>query len=177
MSNASPGPSVLSVISAMITPAILILATGSLVASTLTRLARVVDRARELLEHIVDARKAGDDASARTYARWLRTYRRRSAFAERALTLYYVAILLFVVASLTIAIEDVTHAKVAWYSLALVLLGAGSLCAGTASLVIETNLATGTLRAEIAETLGEDWHRIELDGGSREDVPAPDVVG
>ena len=161
-------PSVLGVISAMITPAILILGTGSLVASTLTRLARIVDRARGLLGDIVAARAAGDELTARTYARWLRLYRRRSFFAERALTMYYVAIFLFVMASLTIAIEDVTRVAVPWLSLALVLLGACILCVGTAFLVIETNVAAGMLRAEIGHALGEDWHLLRDDGADRD---------
>jgi hypothetical protein len=150
-------PSVLSVISAMSTPAILILATGSLVASTLTRLRRVVDRARQLLADIVAARENGDAERADTYARWLRAFGRRASFAERALLLYYIAIFLFVTASLTIAIEHLTRAVVPWFSLTLVLAGAAALCAGTAALVIETNIANGTLRAEIAETLGTSW--------------------
>jgi hypothetical protein len=164
-------PSVLGVISAMITPAILILGTGSLVASTLTRLSRVVDRARMLLDQILAARASGDEAAARTYARWLRLYRRRSFLAERALTLYYGAIFLFVVASLTIAVEDVTHVEVPWISLALVLLGAGVLCIGTGFLVIETNIAAGMLRAEIDHALGEDWHHPEL--GADMSAPPP----
>ncbi len=164
MNGAAPFglPSVLGVISAMITPAILILATGSLVASTLTRLSRVVDRARMLLDQILAARERGDETAARTYARWLRLYRHRSFLAERALTLYYAAIFLFVVASLTIAVEDVTHVEVPWISLALVLLGAGVLCIGTGFLVIETNIAAGMLRAEIDHALGENWHHPEL---------------
>ena len=162
-------PSVLGVISAMITPAILILGTGSLVASTLTRLSRVVDRARMLLAQTLEARERGDELAARTFARWLRLYRRRSFLAERALTLYYAAIFLFVVASLTIAVEDVTHVRVPWVSLALVLLGACVLCVGTGFLVIETNIAAGMLRAEIDHALGEDWHHPER----ALDPPAP----
>lgn len=156
-------PSVLGVISAMITPAILILGTGSLVASTLTRLSRVVDRARVLLDDIVAARAAGEEPALRTYLRWLRLYRRRSFFAERALTMYYVAIFLFVMASLTIAVEDVTRVAIPWFSLALVLLGACVLCVGTAFLVIETNMAAGMLRAEIDHVLGRNWHTLQLD--------------
>ncbi|HEY4439667.1 MAG TPA: DUF2721 domain-containing protein [Candidatus Elarobacter sp.] len=159
-------PSVLGVISAMITPAILILATGSLVASTLTRLARVVDRARQLLEDIIQRRRSGEAEQAAIYARWLRLYQRRAAFAERALQLYYVAIFLFVLSSLSIAAEHFTRALIPWFSLSLVLLGAAALCAGTAALVIETNIATGMLRAEIAETLGTAWRDA-----------APEVVG
>jgi hypothetical protein len=170
-------PSVLGVISAMITPAILILATGSLVASTLTRLARVVDRARVLLADTVAARERGDERETRTYARWLRAYLRRSAFAERALTLYYVAIFLFVTASLSIALEHLTRSVIPWFSLVLVLAGAAALCAGTGALVIETNIATGMLRAEIDETLGAAWQRDAEPLGHSDDVPTPDAIG
>ncbi|HEV3086911.1 MAG TPA: DUF2721 domain-containing protein [Candidatus Elarobacter sp.] len=165
-------PSVLGVISAMITPAIFILATGSLVASTLTRISRTFDRARDLVDRTVAARASGDELAARTYVRWLRVYRRRTSLTERALTLYYVAIFLFVMASLSIALDDVTRVDVPWISLGLVLLGAGAICVATAFLVIETNLAAGMLRAEIGQALGEDWHALVDAGGSGEDARA-----
>ena len=44
-----------AIISAMITPALLILASGSLIATALVRLARVVDRVRKLAETAVPA--------------------------------------------------------------------------------------------------------------------------
>jgi Protein of unknown function (DUF2721) len=169
--NSAPSsnlPSILGVISAMITPAILILGTGSLVTSTLTRIARVFDRARDVLAKTVEATERGDVAAARTYKRWLRLYRRRSVLAERALTFYYVAIFLFVVSSLTIALVDVTRIAFPWISLIFVLLGAGFLCAATAFLVIETNMAAGLLRAELDQELGVGWH---LEAGGDEDDP------
>ncbi|MGH7755308.1 MAG: DUF2721 domain-containing protein [Vulcanimicrobiaceae bacterium] len=147
------GTSFLRIISAMITPAILILAAGSLVSSTLTRLARVVDRARALLDRIEAHEDVGDAKRAALLRGWLAAYLRRSGFAERALTLYYVAIGLFVAASLAITIDDLTQGEVPWLSLALVVLGATVLFAGTAMLVVETNLATGQLRSEI-EAIG-----------------------
>jgi Protein of unknown function (DUF2721) len=179
MFNGSPPtslPSVLGVISAMITPAIFILGTASLVASTLTRIARVFDRARGLLDRTVEARANGDEPAARTYLRWLRAYRRRTGLAERALTLYYAAILLFVLASLSIAVEDVAHVDVPFVSLGLVLFGAGALSIATAFLVVETNLAAGMLRAEIGHALGEDWH-VQRDGeGSDDDARASAIT-
>jgi Protein of unknown function (DUF2721) len=165
-------PTVLGVISAMITPAIFILATGSLVASTLSRIARVFDRARDLVDRTVTARANGDELAARTYVRWLRVYRRRTSLAERALTLYYCAIFLFVMTSLSIAAEEVSHVEVPWVSLGLVLLGAAAIAVATACLVIETNLAAGMLRAEIGQALGDDWHAIvpTENGGPAEDA-------
>ena len=148
------GSSALALISAMITPAILILAAGSLVASTLTRLARIVDRARLLIDQIATLQAQGNGAAITTRLRWLRVYSRRSSLAERALTLYYVAIGLFVAGSLAITLDNLTRNSVPWLSLALVVAGAISLFFGTAALVIETNMAAGMLREEIASTCG-----------------------
>lgn len=153
---------VLAIISAMITPAILILATGSLVASTLTRLGRIVDRARALLRDIAEFRKNGDVVSATHSEFWLLSYRRRSAFAERALTIYYFAIFLFVAASLAIAIDDLTRGIVPWLALSLTVTGAFCLFAGTAALVFETNIATGQIRLEIEAALRPDLQTSEL---------------
>jgi Protein of unknown function (DUF2721) len=146
------GSSFISLISVMITPAIFILGAGSLVASTLTRLARVVDRARIIMEEIGRLRAEGLHDRALVESRWLRTYSRRASLAERALSLYYSAIGLFVASSLAITVDNLTHDAVPWLSLALVVIGAILLFAGTAALVIETNLATGTLQAEIRQT-------------------------
>ncbi len=148
------GASSLALISAMITPAFLIVATGSLVASTLTRLARIVDRARVLVDRIGAHRDQADEAAVARETKWLRTYARRAALAERALTTYYVAIGLFVAGSLAITFDNLTRDSVPWLSLALVVAGAIFLFLGTAALVIETNIATGTLREEIFATCG-----------------------
>jgi len=143
------GSSFLAIISASLTPAILILATGSLVASTLLRLTRITDRAREIMDVMEVSREKGDDEKVRIDVVWLRTYLRRSSLAERALTFFYSAIGLFVASSLAITVDNLTHDSVPWLSLVLVTFGALFLFAGTASLVIEANVATGTLRAEI----------------------------
>lgn len=148
------GSSFLAIISASLTPAILILATGSLVTSTLTRLNRITDRARDLIEGLEGAREHGDEARVQIDILWLRTYLRRSNLAERALTFYYTAIGFFVASSLAITVDDLTRDAVPWLSLVLVVGGALLLFAGTASLVVEANVATGALRAEIEASFG-----------------------
>jgi hypothetical protein len=67
-----------AIIGAMITPALPILAWGSLVASALVRLARVVDRVRTLADAGGMARQAG-----------LRRHERRALLAERALRSWF----------------------------------------------------------------------------------------
>lgn len=158
----------LGIISAMITPSILILAAGSLVASTLTRIARVVDRARTLIDRIPQLRAAGDEASITVSMGWLRDYQRRGALAERALQLYYLAIGLFVAGSLAITVDNLTQHAIPWLSLLLVVSGAACLFFGTAALVLETNIATGTLRSEIEHACGKDFIRSRPTGGTAE---------
>lgn len=140
----------LSIISAMITPAVLLLASGSLVSSTLTRIARVFDRAREIIERTQAARAAKDAVSEELLQLMLRSYLRRTSLLERALSAYYLAIGLFVAGSLAIAFDNVIGAHVPWLATAFVVLGAIFLLLGSLAIFLETNLATGVLRQEIA---------------------------
>ena len=139
----------LSIISAMITPAILILASGSLVASTLTRLGRIVDRARTLTDRLVEYRATGNAEGIHVLTEILRIYRRRSAFVARALSAYYAAIGFFIVTSLVIALTDLVRTSIAWVAVALTVAGVILLLLGTLALVVETNLASGMLGREL----------------------------
>lgn len=162
LSQPSTQSAFLRIISAMITPAILILATGSLVVSTMTRLNRAGDRARALLVEYRAARDVGDERID-DYTGWLLNYRRRSGLTERALTLYYMAIFLFVGSSLAIAVDNLLQDTIPWLSLVLVVIGALFLFSGTAALVVETQLATGQIRHEIEATLGETIEQMQSD--------------
>jgi hypothetical protein len=140
----------ISIISAMITPAILLLASGNLVTSTLTRIARVFDRAREIIDRAHAARGANDAAATELLESMLRSYLRRTALLERALSAYYLAIGLFVTASLAIAFDNIIGHALPWLSIALVIGGAILLLLGSLAIFLETNLAAGILRHEIA---------------------------
>ena len=87
MLNNASSPALI-IISAMITPALLILGSASLVATALQRLARAIDRARAILQQSdEEARKLGwmQDVSKR----WLERYATRSLIAERAVTAFF----------------------------------------------------------------------------------------
>lgn len=140
----------LSIISAMMTPAILLLASGNLVSSTLTRIARVFDRAREIIDRTRLARLADDIVATELLETMLRSYLRRTGLLERALSAYYLAIGLFVAASLAIAFDNVIGNAVPWLATALVVAGAILLLLGSLAIFLETNLAAGVLRHEIS---------------------------
>ena len=150
---AHTGQSSLAIISAMITPAILILASGNLVSSTLQRLARIVDRARALGDHLANDGQAMSGVANAELVDILRIYRRRAAFVARALSAYYAAIGFFIVTSLTIALDNVMQWLVPWLAVVLTVIGVVLLLLGTLALVIETNLASGMLGREL-DTLG-----------------------
>jgi hypothetical protein len=139
----------LAIISAMITPAILILASGNLVSSTLTRLGRIVDRARALGDHLAVHGSAMTVTASAEPTEILRNYRRRSIYVARALSAYYAAIGFFIVTSLTIALDNFMQSLVPWLAVALTVVGVLLLLLGTLALVIETNLASGMLGREL----------------------------
>lgn len=73
-----------SVVAAMITPALLILASSSLVATALVRLGRVVDRSRVLIATI-DAGSVPEPEALRCS---LDRHQRRALYAERSVGLF-----------------------------------------------------------------------------------------
>lgn len=146
---------IVALIAQMITPAIFILATGNLVNSAMQRIARVFDRARKLIERANDAREKGDLATFQILSEELRSYRRRAGWLDRALSYYYVAIGLFVLASLAIALNAVIGDRLPYAPAALTVGGAVALLSGSLAILIEARLATGLLRREIDQGISQ----------------------
>jgi len=133
----------------MITPAVLILAAGNLVTSTFTRLVRISDRARFMMERLDAARAKADAAAVAVYTALLEEYRQRSIYVERALSAFYLAIGLLVMASLAIAADRMLRDRIPWLPVGFTVAGAIVLLVGTMSLFQETRISTGAIRKEI----------------------------
>jgi hypothetical protein len=129
-----------TMIAAMITPALLILASASLIATALVRLARVVDRVRRLPE-LPAAALAGAG---------LARHQRRALLAERAVLLYFTAVLFFVVAGFAIALDHATGDRTTWLPVLVTILGMLLIVAGSSAMLAECRLATVQIREEIA---------------------------
>jgi hypothetical protein len=127
-----------AIISAMITPALLILASGSLIATALVRLARVVDRVRKLAEH-------GEPTAPGA----LHRHERRALLAERALRSFFFAVVCFVVAGIAIGVDHLAADRLTWLPVVITLLGMCLIVAGSAAMLSECTLATSEIRAEI----------------------------
>ncbi len=133
------------VLGAMITPAVLISASGSLVISTSNRLSRVVDRFRTLAR---DADRAAAEAAERTeMLDEFDSLGRRAMLLRSALTALYVAIGLLVATSISIAIVALEDWRASIVPIAGGLLGASALLYASLLLIREARLAIdGNLR-------------------------------
>jgi hypothetical protein len=139
----------MAIVSAMITPAILILAAGSLVSSTLVRLGRVVDQTRLLVLRGQELRAAGKHAAVAIIEERMDRQLRRAELARQALWGYYLAIVLFLLSGVVIALGQAIHFRFSWIGPAIVVAGGLVLIAATSQLVIEIGVGAGSLREEV----------------------------
>lgn len=161
----------LTVLSAMITPAVLISACGSLIIATSGRLGRVVDRTRKLSEQFATLAGAGEPADpeqrgeerALIFAQLDRATR-RSRLLQRAMTRLYLALSVFVATSVAIGVVAVWGQRYAWVPVLLGLAGAGLLFHASVLLIVESRVALSAIDEEMdfVWRLGEQQAPDEL---------------
>jgi hypothetical protein len=146
----------LAVLSAMITPAVLISACGLLILSTSARLTRVVDRVRAMitaLDALLGRAEDGVVQMRRQHVEGqLELLTRRSRLIQRALTSLYLALGAFVATILAIALTAVLPA-LGWGPTLLALAGTLVLFYGCVLLIRETRLAIESVDREMAFVL------------------------
>ena len=145
-------PDPMTLLSAMITPAVLISACGTLILSTSTRLARIMDRVRELgtlSESLFSgSRTRIAEMRLRGVEEQLAVQTQRGRLLQRALTSFYLALGVCVATAIAIAlVMYLAHGAVV--PAALGIAGMLTLFYGCLLLLRETRLA---LRAVDAET-------------------------
>ncbi len=108
-----------TVLTAMITPAVLVLSCGGLVLSTSARLGRVADRVRALSDKLEEITHT--DVKPEHYRERLRTMfaqldklTSRARILQRSIVVFYVALGLFVAASIAIVIVAVSGSEYSW---------------------------------------------------------------
>lgn len=149
-----PLTSSLAVLTAMITPAVLISASGTMILSTSTRLGRVVDRVRSLSDRLRRLTSAEgsteffEEERAMLYDQ-LDKLTSRSRLLQRALTTFYLAVGIFVATSVAIGVVAFFSARGAWVPVAMGLVGGLFLLYGSMLLVFEARLALSTTHAEM----------------------------
>jgi hypothetical protein len=137
----------------MITPALLISASGTLVLSTSNRLSRVVDRVRVLTrdaEQLWSAPLEATTAPKRALiSSQLGSLTERALILRSALAALYTAIGLLVATSVGVGILTMVGFGTAWPPIALAILGACALLYGSVLLVREGRLAIGSTLEEM----------------------------
>lgn len=148
--------SALTVLTAMITPAVLISACGTLILSTSTRLGRVVDRVRSLSDSFEELARSGEtelelfeDRRAVIFDQ-LDKLTSRARILQRCMIVFYIAVGIFVAASVAIGVSAaIGGASLGWVPVSMGILGALFLFYGSILLIFEAQLALSTLGAEM----------------------------
>jgi Protein of unknown function (DUF2721) len=146
----------LGVLSAMITPAVLISACATLIFSTSTRLARVVDRVRELGRNIESLSTSDEpeflEERHSEIERQLAIHSRRSGYIQHALTSFYISLGLLVAATVAIAFVSLLRLTM-WFPNILGIMGTIVLFYGCIALIAEARLALRSVRSEMQFTI------------------------
>ncbi len=147
--------STIEFLTAMVTPALLISATGSLVLSTSTRLGRVVDRVRGLEERLSVLIYSEDKESVPLYDKrvevivdLLDKVTSRSRILQKAMAAFYYGLGMFVLTSVTIAIAAFFNTY-RWVPIPIGIIGIMCLFWGSILMLRETRMATATINAEM----------------------------
>jgi hypothetical protein len=140
-------------IAAMITPALLLLGSASLVASALVRMARIVDRARILAAVVHDGTLDKMGVTTDRMRVWLESHAKRALCAERSIRLLYSAIVVFIATCLSIAVDRATGDILNWFPVALAVAGTVLLLAGGVYMVMESRLSGEQIADEIRNAL------------------------
>ena len=145
----------IAVLTAMITPAVLISACGSMILSTSSRLGRVVDRVRALsdrLETMAERDEHGPAVIERQSLifQQLDKLTSRSRILQRCMVVFYMSLGMFVATSVAIGVVPFTGNQ--RYNMIPVVLGLAGACFlfyGSVLLILEARLALSTIHAEM----------------------------
>lgn len=153
----------LSVLSAMVTPAVLILASSSLILATSNRLSRAIDRTRTITERVTEEAKDEErtllpEERDLLFQQLGRTAR-RAKLLTRALTRLYTALAIFIATSMAIGVVAVTGVAYAWIALLLGFVGALLLFWSSLLLILESRIALTAVfdEMEYVQRLGQRY--------------------
>jgi hypothetical protein len=153
MGNTGTQSAAVATIAAMITPALLLLGSASLVASALMRMGRVVDRARILAAVAHEGTMERLGITTDQLRSWLHSHAQRAHYAERSITLLYAAIVAFISTCLSIALDRASGGSLSWLPIMLAVGGTLLLLSGGAYMVAESRLSGEQIGAEIRQAL------------------------
>lgn len=153
---------VLQVLSAMITPTVLILASSSLLITTSSRSIRCIDRVRERAKELESLGKGTDEGTEKRRQHLynqLEINTRRARLLQKAMSRLYFGISFFIATSVSIGVVSLLHATFGFIPLVLGFVGAGLLFAASVYLLFESRMAMTTTYDEMDYIAREYMHR------------------
>jgi hypothetical protein len=144
----------LAILTAMITPAVLISACGALIFSTSSRLGRVVDRVRALSERfeLIAKHPENDEMFEERRALIFSQLDRltsRARLIQRAMAAFYSALGVFVATTIIIAITAAFARNFTWVAVGMGLGGCLVMLYGSVLLIVESRMALGAIMSEM----------------------------
>ena len=153
MQNLTMETIALAFLTALITPAIVLLACANLITGCHMRLARVVDRVRALAQMAEDIRleKCTDHPVERRREIGLefQYYERRGKMILVALSLLYATVGFFVATSIAVGIDFLLGNPVAFLPVVLAIIGISLFLVASLLMLLENRLAFHTMKREI----------------------------
>ncbi len=145
--------SALNVLTAMLTPALLLSACGSFIISTSGRLGRVVDRVRKLADRMAEVVDKETDPQLREERKaminkHMQLQSKRASLLMRTMVSLYIASGLFVLTSVSIGFVSIFSAKWAVIPVVLGVMGALMMLVAAIQLVSEARMALDGLHDE-----------------------------
>ncbi|MEO7660618.1 MAG: DUF2721 domain-containing protein [Pyrinomonadaceae bacterium] len=147
--------STIEFLTAMVTPTLLMSATGSLVLSTSTRLGRVIDRVRDLEQRLSELIVVQNKDTVPLYEKrvdavvnLLDKVTSRARLLQRAMGTFYFGLGFFVLTSVTIAAAAFFNTY-RWLPIPVGIVGIMFLFYGSVLMILETRMATATVNAEM----------------------------
>jgi tetrahydromethanopterin S-methyltransferase subunit E len=154
--------SALAILSAMLTPAVLILACSSLTVATSSRLGRVIDRTRRLSERFEELASTDTGAVLMDERRaflfdQLDKATARARLLQKAMTQLYLGLSAFLATSVAIGIDAAIRQDLGWIEVTLGMVGVGLLFYASVLLIRESRIALEAINDEMDFTrrLGE----------------------
>ena len=143
-----------AVLTAMITPAVLISACGALIFSTSSRLGRVIDRVRVLSERFQElvAHPEEDEMfEERRLLIFTQLDRQtsRARLIQRSMVAFYSALGVFVATSVAIAVISALARNYTWIAVVLGLIGGLFMLYGSMLLIVESRMALSAIMTEM----------------------------
>jgi hypothetical protein len=158
--------SAMAVMTAMITPAVLISACGLLLLSTTNRVGRVFDRVRSLPGRLEELEKAKAEVPLYDERRALifelvAMLSRRARLLQWSQALFYLAVAMFVTTSIGIGLVAIGWMQYAWVNVGLSLAGGVMLLVASVFLILESQLGLKMTQVELQflNRLGEHYAR------------------